>query len=211
MDQGVIRALKAYYRSNVVKRQIKFIDAGKEVPKINILEGMQILVKSWDAVSKDTVQNCFKKAGISRETQVSSLNNEDDPFKLLSENISELKKLNVGDDILDANDFVDIDFEVSTSKSIEMTDEEIVESILSEDMNQDEVDVDNDEVEAYDTPPRKPKLSELEEAFELMERWSLFDGNGVEIRKQLNIMSKTCQKHYIDCKKQSNIEHFFKS
>ena len=211
MDQGVIRALKAYYRSNVVKRQIKFIDAGKEVPKINILEGMQILVKSWDAVSKDTVQNCFKKAGISRETQVSSLNDEDDPFKSLSENISELKKRNVGDDILDANGFVDIDFEVSTSKSIEMTDEEIVESILSEDMNQDEVDVDNDEVEAYDTPPRKPKLSELEEAFELMERWSLFDGNGVEIRKQLNIMSRTCQKHYIDCKKQRNIEHFFKS
>ncbi|WP_227549602.1 hypothetical protein, partial [Acinetobacter baumannii] len=29
MDQGVIRALKAYYRSNLVKRQIKFIDAGK--------------------------------------------------------------------------------------------------------------------------------------------------------------------------------------
>ena len=45
-----------------MKRQIKFIDAGKEIPKINILEGMQILVKSWDAVSKDKVQNCFKKA-----------------------------------------------------------------------------------------------------------------------------------------------------
>ena len=60
-------------------------------------------------------------------------------------------------------------------------------------MNQDEVDVDNHEVEAYDSPPRKPKLSELEEAFELMERLSLFDGNSVEIRKQLNIMSRTCQ------------------
>ena len=119
-----------------------------------------------------------------------------------------MKKRNVGDDILDANGFVDIDFEVSTSKSIEMTDEEIVESILSEDMNQDEVGVDNDEVEAYDTPPRKPKLSELEEVFELMERWSLFDGNGVEIRKQLNIMSRTCQKHYIDCKKQRNMSQF---
>ena len=56
MDQGVIGSLKAYYRSNLVKRQINFIDSGKQVPKINILEGMQILVKSWDAVSKDTVK-----------------------------------------------------------------------------------------------------------------------------------------------------------
>ena len=80
MDQGVIRALKAYYRSNLVKRQIKFIDSGKEVPKINILVGMQILVILWDAVSKDTVKNCFKKASISKEAQNTSLSEADDPI-----------------------------------------------------------------------------------------------------------------------------------
>ena len=42
MDQGVIRALKAYYRSNLVKRQIKFI-SGKEVPKLTFVKGC----KSW--------------------------------------------------------------------------------------------------------------------------------------------------------------------
>ena len=92
MDQGVIRALKAHNRSNLKRRQIKFIDSGKEVPKINILEGMQILVKSWDAVSTDTVKNCFKKAGISKEAQITSLNDADDPFKSLSDSIGELKK-----------------------------------------------------------------------------------------------------------------------
>ncbi|XP_057297585.1 tigger transposable element-derived protein 4-like [Hydractinia symbiolongicarpus] len=214
MDQGVIRALKAYYRSNLVKRQIKFIDGGKEVPKINILEGMQILVKSWDAVSKDTVKNCFKKAGISKEAQITSLNDADDPFKSLSDSISELKKREVDGDIFNADDFVDIDFEVCTSKSIELTDEEIVEIVLNEDKDQNAPnleDDDDDEIEAHDIPPKKPKQSELEEALELLERWSLFDENGLEIRKQLNMITRTCQKHYIDSKKRCSIKDFFKS
>ena len=49
------------------------------------------MVKSWDAVSKDTVKNCFKKAGISKEAQNTSLSDADDPFKSLN-SISELKK-----------------------------------------------------------------------------------------------------------------------
>ena len=45
----------------------------------------------------------------------------------------------------------------------------------------------------------------------LMERWSLFDENGLEIRKQLNMITRICQKHYIDSKKQCSIKDFFKS
>ena len=37
MDQGVIRALKAFYHTNVVRRQIKYVEEGKTTPKINIL------------------------------------------------------------------------------------------------------------------------------------------------------------------------------
>ena len=63
MDKGVIRALKAFYRTNVVRRQIKYVDEGKTTPKINILQAMRMLVKSWDAISINTVKNCFRKAG----------------------------------------------------------------------------------------------------------------------------------------------------
>ena len=160
-------------------------------------------MKSWDAVSKDTVKNCFKKAGISKDAQITILNDADDPFKSLSNSISELKKREVDGDILNADDFVDIDFEVCTSNSDELTDEEIVEIVLNEDKDQNESNLEgdvDDEIEAHDIPPKKPKLSELEEALELMERWSLFDENGLEIRKQLNMITRTCQKHYIDSK-----------
>ena len=89
MDQRVIRILKSFYRTNVLRRQIKYIDAGRTTPKINILEVMHMLVWSWDAVSANTIKNCFRKVGISEETQVASINNEDDPLKLLEENVND--------------------------------------------------------------------------------------------------------------------------
>ena len=124
-----------------------------------------------------------------------------------------MKKREVDGDILNAEDFVDIDFEVCTSKSSELTDEEIVDIVLNEDKDQNGSNLEDvdDEIEAYDIPPKKPKLSELEEALELMERWSLFDENGLEIRKQLNMITRTCQRHYVESKKQCSIEDFFKS
>ena len=91
MDQGVIRALKAFYRTSVVRRQIKYADEGTMTPKVNILQAMRMLVKSWDAISINTVKNCFRKTSISQETQVASINEEDDSFKLLQQNVDELK------------------------------------------------------------------------------------------------------------------------
>ena len=64
MDEGVIRALKAFYRTNDVRHQIKYIDVGKAIPNINILEAMRISFRLWNAVSSNTVKNCFRKAAI---------------------------------------------------------------------------------------------------------------------------------------------------
>ena len=44
MDQGVIRSLKAKYRSAVVKLYINRIESGQELPKISILDAMEFLV-----------------------------------------------------------------------------------------------------------------------------------------------------------------------
>ena len=68
---------------------------------------------------------------------------------------------------------------------------------------------DHDEIEAHYIPLKKPKQSELEEALTLMEKWSLFGENGLEIRKKLNMIRH--QKHYTDSKKQCSIKDFFES
>ena len=82
---------------------------------------MRMLVRSWDAVSANTVKNCFRKAGILEETQVASINDEDDPFKLLEENVNELKLSCLVDGDLTVNDYVNIDFEVCTSETSAIT------------------------------------------------------------------------------------------
>ena len=50
MDQLAIRAMRVFYRTNLVRSQIKYINAGETIPTINILEAMLILFRSWDAV-----------------------------------------------------------------------------------------------------------------------------------------------------------------
>ena len=156
MDQGVIRALKAFYRTNVVRRQIKYVDEGKTTPKINIVQAMRMLVKSWDAISINTVKNCFRKAGISQEIKVANINEKDDPFKLLQQNVYELKSRDLVDENLTVDDYVDIDSKVTTSETSPMTDQEILDSILINDLAEEE---EEETGRVKRCPTRKTKIS----------------------------------------------------
>ena len=67
MDQGIICALKAKYRSLAVRKLIATLEKKNPVPTISILSAMTMLEKVWNAVSTKTFTNCFKKAGISEK------------------------------------------------------------------------------------------------------------------------------------------------
>ncbi|XP_012558604.2 tigger transposable element-derived protein 4-like [Hydra vulgaris] len=146
MDRGVIRALKTFHRSNVVRRQIKYIDAGKTTLNINILEAMSMLVKSWDAVSTNTVINCFRKAGILKEIPVASINGEEDPFELLEENVKELISRGLVEKDFAVEDYVNIDFDICTSKAIAITDREILDFILINDCAKLDEEIDEEQL-----------------------------------------------------------------
>ena len=73
MDQGIIRSLKARYRTKVIRKYIAAVDAKKPLPKLTVLEAMAMQVAAWDGVSETTVVNCFQKAGICKESQESSI------------------------------------------------------------------------------------------------------------------------------------------
>ena len=84
---------------------------GQDLPKISILLEPQLLVASWNNVGKATVVNCFQKAKISTENQVDGLEDSDDSFKALQENLTELRQSNpdLAPDELSAANVVDID------------------------------------------------------------------------------------------------------
>ena len=105
---------------------------------------MRMLVKSWDAVSANAVRNCFRKAGMSEETQVAGIIDEDDPFKLLEENFNELKSRGLVDGDLTVDDYANIDFEVCTGETSTITFREIQDSILINDYAEEEVETDKE-------------------------------------------------------------------
>ena len=101
IDQGVIRSLKAHYRKKVVRLCIKAVESNKPLPKISILQALKHLASSWNAVSKETIVNCFKKSDISQSNQQVVVNDDDDLFKSLQEDLQKLHEL--GNDVIQPN------------------------------------------------------------------------------------------------------------
>ena len=50
MDQGGINSIKAKYCKNVVRKIIQSVEKKKTLSKISLLQGMQMLVSTWDAL-----------------------------------------------------------------------------------------------------------------------------------------------------------------
>ena len=92
MDQSVIICLKAHYRKGLVKLILHSLDSNKPIPKISLLTAFQLLVSAWNEVSQTTFVNCFKKAKTSEKDQTIAINDEEDPFKEISENLKELQE-----------------------------------------------------------------------------------------------------------------------
>ena len=133
MDQGVIKCLKAFYRRRLVNLRIKRLEQGQDLPKISILRALQLLVASWNDVTKTTIVNCFGIAKTSAKDQVNAAEDSDDPFKELENDLTELRKIDptlVPQD-LTAQEIVDVDINIITTDNPE-TDEEILESVRSD-------------------------------------------------------------------------------
>ena len=217
MDQGVIRALKAKYRSLAVRKQLANLEKGKQLPKISILTAMTMLNKAWGSIPDRTFLNCFKKSGISEESAEKALNDEDDPFANLDveeDVIEDLRgdlqvmkeKFNVNFE-LTAEELVDIDFEISVTGAISDKDiiAEVSGSVDYKDSSEDD-DFDNEEPTELLT---KPDFKDAMNAISILEDYSIFTKFGVDLRKALNDASRVLELDHHVNKRQSKIEDFF--
>ncbi|KLO10496.1 DDE-domain-containing protein [Schizopora paradoxa] len=65
LDAGIIRCMKAHYRSAFCNRAIDLDEAGeREVYKINLLEAMLMAKAAWYKVKPETIANCWNHAKI---------------------------------------------------------------------------------------------------------------------------------------------------
>ena len=207
MDQGVIRSLKAKYRQNIVRRFITSINKDNCLPKISILDGMQMLVSAWNSVPEETIVNCFRKAGISAENQTAVIADDDDPFKELQEEIDTLRTCqpDLIPEGIDANTLVEVDSEIIATQPLPSDNE-----ILAEFMDIDDQDDDIEFIDDNDEELKCPEKSELLHALETLQQFSLFTSDdGYDIQSKCSSLQRTVQKHFVKVKKQKNIRDYF--
>ena len=149
MNQGVIHCLKAHYRKRIMTLCIKALDKNKPLPNISVIQAIKDLVSSWNSVAKETIINCFKKAGINDSRKQPAITDTHDTFKPLTEDLSHLRQIdqNTVQKELSAESFIDLDNNVVTIITIssdEDNDAEILDPEEDNKINEDIDDVDVD-------------------------------------------------------------------
>ena len=127
-----------------------------------------MLASAWNEVSQATIVNCFKKAKISDKDQTIAINDEDDPFEEIDEDLQELrdKDSSLIPESMTAEDLASADDAVITRKST-LTDEEILEEATKIDSDgvEDIEDEDDEELVAPSARDVEKILGNIEKHF----------------------------------------------
>lgn len=101
LDAGIIKNFKVFYRKLLVKHTLARInESSDEVNASTICKSVDVLLairwikQAWEFVTSETVQNCFRRCGISARGETNVQN--EDPFADLdaeAEHLSDLDKL----------------------------------------------------------------------------------------------------------------------
>ena len=213
MDQGVIRSLKAHYRGRVVRLLCRALEKKEPCPKISILQSMKILVDSWDVVSKETIINCFRKAGITPAVQQAAISDSDDPFKDLHESFNDLRKADssmVPDDVT-ATALVSLDDNVIATAP-EISEGDIIEELRAcqepgeGEESDDEISIE----EIFDPAVEKPSRSAIEAALDDLKYAAMFMDKGVQIQRLILSFERLYENERLKSLKQRDVTDFLK-
>ena len=201
IDQGVIRSLKTKYRKNVVRKIIQSVEKKKTLSKISFLQRMQMLVSAWDGLSTQMIVNCFRKSGISIESQKTVIAEDDDPFRELQYEIDDLRSVqrNLIEEDFDATTFADVDAEVIAVQPPPSEAEIVAELLQMEKVSDDGDDDYSDEV--ADEPEKCPDKNELLQVIETLQRFSLFLDKGDTIQSYASRIESQVDQHFTNKKK----------
>ena len=189
INPGVIRSLKAHYWGRVIRRLCRALDKTKMLPKISVLQAMKILVSSWEAVSTQTIVNCFRKAGITPEAQNAAITDADDPFSDLKERLQQLHDINpdMVPEGVTPESLIDVDSEVITTATM-ITDDDVLRSVTTNQQEQSDED-DNDE-EVEEAAPEQPLRFQVESVIDVIQNAALYSSNGEEMGLVINKFGK---------------------
>ncbi|CAB5342952.1 unnamed protein product [Rhizophagus irregularis] len=159
-DAGIIHSFKCHYKRLFVQNRIDAYDNVqdgfvKELANYSIYDALQNSAEAWSMVSSQTISNCWKKTGILPPNN-EDIFDDDLIFDDLNEEDEELERLIAllpeGD--LNAREYIDIEDEMAEGR---LTDDEIVDTILNADKEEEPVVDEIDEM-----IPELEKVSPIE-------------------------------------------------
>ena len=212
LHQGVIRSLKAKYRSRMIQQIIKAIDINKSIPKVNILDAMKRLTIWWEDVTEETIKKCFAKCRISSKDQVNAQNYLDDPFIQLKSNMENLKSLGVNEipEELTPEKFSNFEDTVAATEPI-LSDESILAMVREA---EEPVKVESNEEDGDDTIKVNYKCLEnstsieLRSAIETLMNFSFFMESEEAQRYTMKI-SALVENELLKNLKQASVKYYF--
>jgi len=131
MGQGVINSLKVKFRKRLIVRLIFKIEKNDSTP-VNMLEAVTMVSKAWNDVTKVTIRNCFRHAGLksAQEDQGAESNSSNDAEQDINAWAQDLdlpQSLRVDD----LQEYVAADEHIQVTSA--MTDEEILSAVRKDD------------------------------------------------------------------------------
>lgn len=128
MDQGIIYNIKQLYRKRILMNILSQMEENKPVLAIDLLQAIRNLSTVWNAfVKPETIANCFRKAGFSKDGVRTHWDEEDFiPLADLAALQASFRKVTNVDASFE--DYVNVDIDVQTTGI--PSDEDILISVL---------------------------------------------------------------------------------
>ena len=192
---GIIRSFKSKYRTKIVKYILKVYEEKKRVEEIDVKQAIYFIREAWREVSKETIQNCWRKTEITK--------NEEDISQVIAAIIEEEKK--VEEELAvdfskltkgeisqwfqqfkyTPKEYIDVDADVENSDKL--SEREIFEMVTDKEKK------DNEEEELHDDsePPKVISSKEANECYEkLLEYFSTQSAESESFETDLDRMTE---------------------
>lgn len=215
MDQGIIAAFKAYYRSSFLKWNLrKLEDQEDENPRLNLLEAIHFVTRAWGKVEDKTIRNCFRHSGLLGASQQADSRIEckrgahgieKSVLDGLAESLDELKV----EDCLSVAEFACPGEEQETEPVA--TNEEIIEEVLPQDAAERIVESSSGSEPDDDPPPRIPHSSANSALWMLYYYFQRSEKRYEDVEYHLDKIWDAFDDNLSRCRKQTKITDFFKA
>ena len=169
-DQGIIALTKRAYKNKMNNAVLEQIDALTDATaeniarKISLLQAMQFWREAWDSVTKEAIQNCWKKAQLKEWQGVQSEFQDDE---------SEIT-FNLPYDRDTIEQWIALDSELETSAPVNEDEiiREVREKFQKDDQPEDDED-DDDENDSFEVAPPPVTCNKAKAASELLNQFLL--------------------------------------